>query len=134
MVSLIVVDSNVWIFLNMDNYPAHASAVKKVSELQNEGLVTNIIILSEVFHKLGLLLSKKEAYSRVMKILESKDVLYLPMEEDIMKKALHLSAQTGIRINDALIAAQSRTLRYVVLTDNVKDFKKVKGLKIIPLR
>jgi len=131
---LIIVDSNIWIFLNMDNYPEHLFAVQKVSKLRDDGLATNVIILSEVFHKMRLLLNKQEAYSRVVKILGSKDVSYFPIETDIIKKALHISVKSDIRINDALIAAQARIFRYPVLTDNVKDFKKVKGLKIIPLR
>lgn len=134
MVSLIVVDSNIWIFLNMDNYPEHSVAVQKISELRDEGLITNVIILSEVFHKLGLLLGRPEAHDRIMKILGSKDVSYLPIEADIMKKALSLSAQSGIRVNDAIIAAQTRSFRYSLLTDNVKDFKRVRGLKTISLR
>lgn len=49
-----------------------------------------------------------------------------------MNAAIDLTAQ--LRINDALIASQALDAGARVLTDNVKDFKKVKGLKIDPLR
>ena len=52
----------------------------------------------------------------------------------MVKGAIELATQNKIRINDALIAQQALELRASILTDNVKDFRKVKGLKVIPLK
>lgn len=134
MVALIIVDSNVWIFLNIDSYPEHSASVEKISQLRKEGLVTNIITVSETFHKLSLLLNRKEACLRAMKILESNDVTYVPVDVSTTTEAIRLAGKRQLRINDAVIAVQSMMLKCPVLTDNVKDFKKIRGLEVIGLR
>ncbi len=128
-----MVDSNVWIFLNMVNYPEHVLAKEAIAKRREEGLATNIIIISEVYHKLSMLLGAKEAELRVSKMLESEFLTYVPIEEAIAKTAVSLGASHMMRINDALIAAQAADLRIPILTDNVKDFK-ISQLKVVPLR
>lgn len=134
MVALIFVDSNIWIFLNVETYPEHLPTKVKISSLRQQGFAANVIVISEVFHKLSLLLGKREALMRGLKILESRDVAYLPIEDETVRDAIRLSLEKNIRINDALIAQQCLDMKVPILTDNLKDFKKVKGLKIIPLR
>ncbi len=134
MVALIFVDSNIWIFLNIETYAEHALTKDKITSFRQEGLGTNVIVISEVFHKLSVLLGKQEAFMRGLKILESKDVAYLPVEDETIRNAIRLSPEKNLRINDALIAEHCLDMKVPILTDNLKDFRKVKGLKIIPLR
>jgi predicted nucleic acid-binding protein len=133
VVTLILVDSNVWIFLNIENYPEHFLAENKIAEVRKQGIITNAIVVSEVFHKISLILGKRDAFVRIKKMLDSSDVSYIPVEGPIMRQAIELAATKPIRINDAVIAQQTLQLKASILTDNVKDFKKVKGLKVIPL-
>jgi len=134
VVALIFVDSNVWIFLNMENYPEHPMSREKINYLRTEGIATNLVVVSEVFHKLSLLLDRSRALVRLTKMLDSADVSYIPTEAHTARKAVRLSAMTRLRINDAIIAEQALAIGAGVLTDNVKDFRKVRGLKVIPLR
>jgi len=76
-VKLTMMDSNVIIFSNVENYPEHKAAVTKIEELaKNNKLVVNLIIVSEVFHKLFRILSLEEAYKRTSALLESETVCY----------------------------------------------------------
>lgn len=134
MVTLILVDSNVWIFLNIENYPEHIPAENKIAEVRKQGIITNVIVVSEVFHKISLILGKHNAFVRTKKILDSSDVFYIPIECPTVRHAIGLASTKSMRINDALIAQQALESKAPILTDNVKDFKKVKGLKVIPLK
>ena len=43
-----------------------------------------------------------------------------------------MSLKTKVRINDTMIAAQAIDLKAPVFTDNIKDFKRINGLKGLP--
>ena len=51
-----------------------------------------------------------------------------------MNKAICTSCDKEVRINDAIIGIQALCNADGILTDNTKDFKKIDGLNIIPLR
>ncbi len=129
---MIFVDSNIWIFLNIETYPEHVPAVEKITQLRKEGFAINVIVASEVYHKLSQLLNRQEANLRMMKILGSADVTFVQTEMDSVKKALSLASSHEIRINDALIAQQALELKSPILTSDVKDFGKVPKLKVFP--
>lgn len=134
MVTLILVDSNVWIFLNVENLPEHPAARKRIEDIRKGGIVTNIIVISEVFHQLSRLLGTANALERVNKMLESSDTHFVPIEHDTASKTVQLAGKKPIRINDAVIASHALKLKIPILTDNVKDFRKISGLKVLPLR
>lgn len=131
----ILVDSNIFIFANIKEYPEHSSAKAKLKELvKTHKLLVNTIIISEVHYKLYRLLGEEESFKRTQKILYSKHVNYEQVEQDIILKALELSHNNNIRINDAIIAAHASDLKVGLFTDNVKDFEKISNLKTVPLR
>ena len=134
MVALTVVDSNVWIFLNLETAPEHGAARSQLEKHRERGLQINAIILSEVFHKLSILLGVEEARGRVNKILGSSFVVYESLSLETAQRALGIASQHRIRINDALIAAHALDARTALLTDNEKDFRRIKGLKLIALQ
>ncbi len=134
MVCLIIVDSNVWVFLNVENYPEHDAAINAVKTASSVGMVTNVIIGSEVFHTLSAILGKGEARLRMEKLIDSESVVFVPIDSPTLRRAIALAERSEIRINDAVIAQQALEMGIPLLTDNVKDFKKVHGLKIVPLR
>lgn len=132
---MIVVDSNVWIFAENETATEHRMAADVLHRmLGTTGLGVNVVIVSEVFHALSQLLGITDASRRVNNIVEHPSVQWLDFRVPVVKEAMALSTQTKMRINDALIAAQAIELKAKVLTDNVKDFRKVKRLRVLPLR
>ncbi len=131
----LLVDSNIFIFANIKEYPEHSAAKAKLKDLvSTHKLLVNTIIISEVHYKLYRLLGEEESFNRTQKILYSKHVYYEPVEQSTILKALELSHHNNIRINDAIIAAHASDLNVGLFTDNVKDFEKISNLKIVPLR
>lgn len=131
----LLVDSNIFIFANIKEYPEHSAAKAKLKELvNNHKLLVNTIIISEVHYKLYRLLGEEESFNRTQKILYSKHVNYEQVEQSTILKALDLSHHNNIRINDAIIAAHASDLNVGLFTDNVKDFEKIPNLMIVPLR
>jgi len=134
--SRILTDSNIFIFANIKEYPEHSLAKSKIEELiKNNKLLVNTIIVSEVQYKLFRLLDKEESFRRTQNILNSEYVEYEPVDYDTVSKALELSHNSNIRINDAIIAQHALDLTVDgIFTDNVRDFEKIPDLKVIPLR
>lgn len=133
----VVVDSNIFIFANIAEYPEQETAKEKLKWLINKSctILVNPIIVSEVHYKLSRLLSAEEAYERTLKIISSGHVEYVPLGKGTVLKAIELSRSRKIRINDALIAQHALDLNAEgLVTDNTKDFVKVEGLKVIKLR
>ncbi len=132
---IIFIDSNILIFSNIQGYPEHEKAVKKLKEIlsKKKGAV-NSIIISEVYHKLSKILDPKQAKIRTNKILDSENILYFPIEKKTIQGAIKLSEENKIRINDSIIAQHIiDTKAESIFTDNIKDFKKIKKLKILEL-
>lgn len=135
MDAMIVVDSNVWIFAENETAAEHKIAAKALQKIVGTAsLGMNVVIVSEVFHALSRLLGTTDANRRVTNIVEHPSVQWLDFSVPIAKKAMTLSTQTKMRINDALIASQALENKAKVLTDDVKDFRKVKRLRVLPLR
>ncbi len=131
-----MVDSNIFIFANIKEYPEYASARAKIKELiENHKLIVNAIIVSEVQYKLYRLLGSEESFNRTQKILISKHVEYEPIDYNTVLRASELSFESNIKINDAIIAQHAIDLKVDnIFTDNDKDFEKVLALNIIYLR
>ena len=134
MVAVTVVDSNVWIFSSLKEAPEHAAALAKLEQHRNDGLQLNAIIVSETFHRLSRLVGAIQSAAHMKRFLASRFVVYEPLTFETAKVAIEISLDKQIRINDAMIAAHALETRQPVLTDNEKDFKKIRGLKVIPLR
>jgi predicted nucleic acid-binding protein len=134
--SRILTDSNIFIFANIKEYPEHSLAKSKIEELiKNNKLLVNTTIVSEVQYKLFRLLDKEESFRRTQKMLNSEYVEYEPVDYDTVSKALELSHNSNIRINDAIIAQHALDLKVNgIFTDNIRDFEKIPDLKVIPLR
>ena len=86
----IFVDSNIFIFANIEEYPEHSLATDKLKDLMEKEytILINSIIVSEVNYKLYRLLNTEEAYERTLKIISSKYVEYTPLEEDTVLRAV----------------------------------------------
>ena len=132
---MIIVDSNIWVFAEVQSAPEHTAAAAKLRDaLTTDGVGLNVVITSEVFHVLRRLLGSSKAAVRMSHILRHPAVNWLEFGPSSVLFALGLASKFEVRINDALIAQQALEHKAEVLTDNVKDFRKVKAVKIIPLR
>ena len=130
------VDSNIFIFANIVEYPECLIAQSKIRDLiKNYTLLVNSIIISEVQYKLYKLLDVRESRKRTLKILNSEHVEYVHLTKKTILQAVDSSYENNIRITDAMIAQHVIDLAADGLfTDNIKDFKKITNLNIVPLR
>lgn len=132
---MIIVDSNIWIFSETDNSEEHAMAAEKIRDIFREsGFGINAIIVSEVYHILSRILNENEALRRVRNILHHPLANWLPISSETALRAMELARRSHIGINDAIIARQALEVSASLLTDNVRDFRKVQQLNLIPLR
>jgi len=132
---MIIIDSNIWIFGEIADAPEHEEAIKKYKEsVQKDEIGINAIIASEVFHKLYRLYDANIAQERTNRILQDTSINCLNFSREMIIGAANMAKTFNLRINDALISQQAIHIGEKILTDDVKDFKKVKGLEIIPLR
>ncbi len=134
-VSMIIVDSNIFIFGETDSAPERNVAIQKYKEAREKGRIgTNVIIISETFHFARKINGYESAAARVASIMNSPFVDFLDLGPDLIMRATKLARDFQLRINDALIAQQAMETGAAVLTDNVKDFNKIRAIKVIPLR
>lgn len=134
---MIFVDSNIWIFSSIEEYPQYQKARSAIKKLLRKGerFSMNSIIVSEVFHKVYRLADWDRAKKVTHKILTSPKVTFIPIESTTALKAINLAQAHKVKINDAVIAQHTLDSKAEgILTDNVKDFKKISGLNIISLR
>ncbi len=54
-----------------------------------------------------------------------------PIDDDIVSKTIDVRRQYKIKLPDAIIAATALLNTFTLITGNIKDFKNIKGLKII---
>jgi predicted nucleic acid-binding protein len=132
---MIIIDSNIFIFGEMAEAPERDAAISKYKEAVSRGTIgTNVIILSETFHKSQRINGRESASLRIRDILDHPSVQLLEFGAETIIRATKLARDFQMGINDALIAQQAIETGASVLTDNVKDFKKIKLIKIMPLR
>lgn len=108
---------------------------RKISSLppeERDSLATSIIVAAEL--RYGV--SKKRSTiltERVSQLLEALDVLPLEPQADQHYGQIRMrleEAGTVIGANDLLIAAHALAIDAVLVTDNVREFKRVKGLQV----
>ncbi len=132
---MILIDSNIWIFAENDKAPEQKQASEKIRKIiDTTEFGINPIITSEVFYKLNYILGKDEAHKRMINILDHRSAKWLDVPLSTARKAINLSFNSEIKINDAIIAQQAIDFNISLLTDNVKDFKRIKEINIITLR
>ena len=133
----VMVDSNILIFSNIADMPEYPLVREKLLALIDQGytFAVNTIVISEMNYKLQKILNHKESHTRTKKLLHSRYFEYFPIGNNTLENAIDLCYASKMRINDALIAQHCLDLGLDgILTDNVKDFKKVPSLTIMNLR
>ena len=113
------------------NNPGGAVA-KRLTELDDRDTFTSIIVAGELHF--GILNKGSKRLARnLQRMLQKLEVVAFtePAEKQYASVRLTLERKgTPIGQNDTLIAAHAMALNAIVVTDNVKHFSQVPGLKV----
>ncbi len=115
-------DTNVLIY-----YRAGRKEVVNFIEKHKEGLFFIPTIVIAEF--LSYPLIDKETIAKFEELL--KELIIVNLDETIAKEAANLRRRYKIKLYDAIIAASCIISGATLLTYNLRDFKKIKELKII---
>ena len=132
---MIIIDTNIFIFGETVGAPEREAAITKYRHAVEAGKIgVNVVIISEMFHNSQRISGRESASARVRGILSHPSVELLEFKAETIIRASVLARDFQMRINDALIAQQAIETGAAILTDNVKDFGKIKSIRVIPLR
>ncbi len=129
MKSRYLLDTN--ILSDLVKYPQGRVAYK-IQQVDEKAVCTSVVVVVELRFRTAKLDSEKLT-NQVEAILRAMEVLPFEKPEDQQYAQHRLnSKKTGmlIRPNDLWIVAQSLTVNCVIVTANVREFKRVSGLRI----
>jgi tRNA(fMet)-specific endonuclease VapC len=127
-----LLDTNVLSDLLKNPQGKAAQRISSLSSEERDMLATSIIVAAELRYGVAKGGSTILAV-RVDQLLEAIEVLPLETKADQHYGQIRAQLEkTGISIggNDLLIAAHALAIDAVLVTDNVKEFKRVKGLRV----
>jgi tRNA(fMet)-specific endonuclease VapC len=105
---------------------------RRLSRRGTVRVVTSVVVACEMRYGVAKKGSAKLAV-RVEEMLGTIEVLPLPAEADVHYGRLRAELESRgepIGANDMLLAAHAQALKAVLVTDNVREFKRVKGLRV----
>ena len=129
MTSLYMLDTNTCAFVLRRSSQA---LLDRIQTVPLERQVMSMVTLAELLYGVQISSQKKknwaavDALTRHLSVIDwSRDAAehYAEIRADLKKKGQSIGS------NDLTIAAQARSLGAVVVTNNVKDFRRGKGLK-----
>jgi tRNA(fMet)-specific endonuclease VapC len=110
----------------------NGKAAKRVADVGNDDICTSIIVAAELRYG-----SVKNGSKRLLQLIEGLlgeiKVLSFETPADVAYGAIRSeleSAGKPIGANDLLIAAHARAVSATIVTANVGEFKRVRGLKV----
>ena len=125
-----MLDTDICIFITRKSEP---SLLERIESVPLEQQCISVVTLAELLYGVQVS-SKKKANQEVVDLFAQHiEVLdwtpdaakhYAEIRADLKKKGQQLGS------NDLLIAAHARSIGAVIVTNNVKDFGRVKGLKL----
>ena len=125
-----MLDTDICIFITRKSEP---SLLERIESVPLEEQCISVVTLAELLYGVQVS-SKKKANQEVVDLFAQHiEVLdwtpdaakhYAEIRADLKKKGQQLGS------NDLLIAAHARSIGAVIVTNNVKDFGRVKGLKL----
>lgn len=125
-----MLDTDICIFITRKSAP---SLLERIESVPLEQQCISVVTLAELLYGVQLSSKKKanqevvDLFAQHIEVLEwTSDAAkhYAEIRADLKKKGQQLGA------NDLLIAAHARSIGAVIVTNNVKDFGRVKGLKL----
>jgi predicted nucleic acid-binding protein len=118
-----LIDSNVVIDYLSGNLPANA--MLWMSDIINNTPVISVIVKIEV---LGYQ-NSVESEALLNEFIEAS--ILIPISDDIVDQTIQIRKTYKIKTPDAIVAATAKSLAFTLISRNVKDFKGIKGLKMI---
>ena len=125
-----MLDTDTCIFITRKSAPVLLERIESVPLAQQ---CISVVTLAELLYGVQLSARKKatqqvvDLFARHVEVLDwTPDAArhYAEIRADLKKKGQQLGA------NDMLIAAHARSIEAVIVTNNAKDFGRVKGLKL----
>ena len=111
--------------------------VKHLLEVGAENCCMSVISLHELYYGAYFAKTKKEIYFEkemklISKLLEKFSVVHLPANADCYAKIKNMLRENGELIDefDMVIAGQTINEGLTLVTDNLKHFNRIPGLKI----
>jgi len=117
----------------IDYLKGKKTIVEKLQKLFDEGLTMSVISLAELYEGIFASKNPKKHLNALQDFLSG--IVVLGITDEICKTFGKLRAEqrkTGIIIDnfDLLIGSTALVHDLTILTDNIKHFKKIKGIKI----
>ena len=132
MASRYLLDTNILSDLMRNPSGEVAHKISLLSPEERDLLATNVIVACEL--RFGALKKRSAALEeRIGQLLDNLPVLALEPEVDEHYGRLRAGLEEKgmpIGANDMLIAAHALSLDAVLVTDNVREFRRVKGLRV----
>ncbi|MBI4210886.1 MAG: type II toxin-antitoxin system VapC family toxin [Candidatus Diapherotrites archaeon] len=123
----VLVDSSAWL-----NYFAGGQSAEKcrayVNKLDKSRLLTNAIIVYEVFKKAKMSLGETRADRFVSQLLDRTS--FMPFDSGLAIYAANISLKRGLSMADALIYAAAK-LNGAMLVTSDRDFKGLEGVEML---
>jgi len=131
---LIFLDTTVFVYANIKDYSEHDACLEELQELViSDELMVNVIVLSECYHILSTehKLDKSEVIYRLKGLIKSRKVTYAHITTETFKRAMKISEEFNMRINDAICCAcmEENGIRRI-LTTNEKHFRKIPWITV----
>lgn len=95
--------------------------------LEQHNLYISIIVYAELYSGKSVW-EHKDAGKELEDILQNIGII--PLDKIVSKKAGNIRAKEGVALLDAIIAATAISHKLDLATLNVKDFEKIKGIKL----
>jgi hypothetical protein len=118
-----LIDTNILIYYLNDSIPKEeVSKLEKIFELSfNISILTKIEFLGWKYHT-------EEGFKKSKDFISLASTLYI--DDEIAATVIKIKQENTIHLADAVIAATALLYDYVLITRNLKDFNKVKSLKL----
>lgn len=132
MAAQYLLDTNILSDLLKNPQGKVATRISSLPAVERDSLATSIIVAAELRYGADKSGSSILA-ARVDQLLAAIEILPLEPKADLhygrIRAKLEM-AGTPIGANDLLIAAQALAINAVLVTDNVREFKRVNGLRV----
>jgi predicted nucleic acid-binding protein len=89
---------------------------------------SNISVITKI-ELLSWVTEEKDLYQKVVIFVE--DSMVYPLSEEVASKTIELRRKYKLKTPDAIVAATAVCHKLTLLTDNERDFKAIKGLRIV---
>ncbi|MFN3995817.1 MAG: type II toxin-antitoxin system VapC family toxin [bacterium] len=121
-----LLDTNVIIYY----LKAESSVVKYLEKILSENVVIYISAITEceLFSYPSITINEEIKINELLKSL-----FILPIDSNIARTAGFLRRTYKMPLADSIIAASSLLTNSILITRNIRDFKKIKNLKIISI-